>query len=244
MAKKRRSAPLRYQIRKEIIDLLTRDNYLPGDQIPTEQELMEYLDVSRSTLREGLHLLEEERVIRTKHGTGRFLVATPRDYKFDITRLQSATEMLADYGIQVTTQILEVKEMSADAKIAANLELEVGGPVLFIERIRYAETVPIIYSIDILNRIAVVGPWNPIDFEGSLVVLLEQSYGVQLDYSRVTIHAVLTDDFISPRKISGPCVPWIFLEQVNYDQDGHAIIYSKDYHRADYVAFHTNRYRH
>jgi len=243
MSKKRRSAPLRYQIRKEIIDLLTREDYQPGDRIPTEQELMEYLDVSRSTLREGLHLLEEERIIRTKHGTGRFLVATPRDYKFDITRLQSTTEMLADYGIQVTTQVLEVKEIPADSKIAANLDVETGDLVLFIERIRYAENVAIIYSIDILNRGAVIGAWKPVDFEGSLVALLEQRFGVQLDYSRATIHAVLTDDFITPPMISGPCVPWIFFEQVNYDRDGRAIIYSKDYHRADYVTFHTNRYR-
>jgi DNA-binding GntR family transcriptional regulator len=50
---------------------------------------MDLLNVSRSTLREGLHLLEEERIIRTSQGIGRFLVSVPGDYKFDITHFKA-----------------------------------------------------------------------------------------------------------------------------------------------------------
>ncbi len=66
MTTRRRPEPLRYQIRTDILELLTRESYKPGDKLPTESELIELLNVSRSTLREGLHLLEEERIIRTK----------------------------------------------------------------------------------------------------------------------------------------------------------------------------------
>ena len=62
----------------------------------------------RSSLREGLHLLEKERIIRTIQGSGRFLVADLKSIQFEITRLQSVTEMLKIYGIQGKVQILDV----------------------------------------------------------------------------------------------------------------------------------------
>jgi GntR family transcriptional regulator len=62
--------------------------------------LSEILGVSRFSLREAIHLLEEERIIATKHGTGRFLVAIPGDFNIDLSVLQSVTEMLAGYGIE------------------------------------------------------------------------------------------------------------------------------------------------
>jgi GntR family transcriptional regulator len=243
MPRRRRSEPLRYQIRNDLLDLLVEEGYQPGDQIPTEQELVDMLDVSRSTLREGLHLLEEERIIRTKHGAGRFLVATPNDYQFDLTRLQSVTEMLAGYGIQVITQVVDVKEQPADAEIASNLGLQVSDPVLSIERIRYAESVPIIYSIDILPKNKIQEPWDKDMFAGSLLSILEQR-GVFLDHTRTTIRVVLSDAIVPRYSMIESRVPWILLEQVNYNREGEPIIYSFDYHRGDYITFHVNRYRH
>jgi DNA-binding GntR family transcriptional regulator len=35
----------------------------------------------------------------------------------------------------------------------------------------------------------------------------------------------------------------LLLEQINYDQVGTPIIYSKDYHRSDKVQFYARRYR-
>ena len=244
MASRRRSEPLRYQIRNEILDLLTRKEYQPGDQLPTEQELTELLNVSRSTLREGLHLLEEERLIRTKHGAGRFLVSRPKDYKFDVTRLQSVTEMLADYGIGAITRVLQVSEEPSDAYIAWQLGLEPGTPVICIERARYAENIPVIYSIDIIPKHILTGSWEPSLFEGSLFKLLEERWKTFIDYTRATIRAVLTMGQVPPSVVSDPLVPWIMFEQVNYNVDDEPVIYSKDFHHSDYVTFHIKRYRH
>jgi GntR family transcriptional regulator len=244
MVIRRRAEPLRYQIRTEILDYLSQEDYKPGDKIPTENELMDLLVVSRSTLREGLHLLEEEGILRTRHGTGRFLVGTPSDYKFDITRLQSGTEMLADYGIHVTTRVVSVSTVPADPQVAASMNLEPGARVLCLERIRYAENVAVICSIDILPRSRIPEAIDPQIFEGSLVGYLQEECGITLIHSRATIRAVMADSFINRLAIGVKSIPWILLEQVNYDQDGGAVIYSKDYHRSDYITFHVSRFRH
>jgi GntR family transcriptional regulator len=220
------------------------EQYQPGDKLPTEQELVDLLDISRSTLREGLHLLEEEHIIRTKHGTGRYLVSTPNDYKFDITRLQGATEMLADYNIQVTTRVVEVREGNGDELLGKGHPFQPGEDVLWIERIRYAEKIPVIYSIDVVPRRFLANPWDESMFTGSLLQLLQEHSGLDLDYSRATLRVVLTDEYVSRCDIGDQVVPWILFEQINYDRNDEPIIFSKDYHRSDYITFQVTRYRH
>lgn len=243
MGKLRRVEPLRYQVRSEILDLIIKDNYQPGDKLPTEQELSERLEVSRSTLRESLHLLEEERIIRTKRGTGRYLLTTPKDFKFDITRLQSVTEMLADFGIQVTTHVIAVREQLADAEMRMHLGLQEGDWVVWIERVRYAGAIPVIYSIDIIPRDLLTGPWQAAQFEESLLAVLMRNWGLTIDHSHATLRVVLTEDFASPSIIVAPGIPWFLFEQVNFSSEGEPIIYSKDYHRGDVITFHVTRHR-
>ncbi len=243
MSRNLRSIPLRYQIKDFLIDLLRRDKYQAGDKIPTESELADMLDVSRATLREGLHLLEEERVIRAKHGSGRYLLSLPEDLEFEVTRLQSVTEMLSGFGISVATKVIDVKHLQADNEIAWQLQLEEGSPVIAIERVRYAMEKPIIYSIDMIAEDYIGENWSKEDFEGSLLNILEGKFGIFLDYSIATIKAVTSKDVIPPEIEIDPNVPWIVLIQTNFNQVGEPIIYSKDYHRADEVSFKVKRLR-
>ena len=146
MTTRRLPKPLRYQIKNELLDLFNQDQYKPGDRIPPESELMETLKVSRSSLREGLQLLEEEHIIRTRHGIGRYLIAHPIDYKYDITHLQSATEMLADYGLHPKSKIISIEDIPADPQSASRLDIAPGELVLDLRRIWYAGTIPVICS--------------------------------------------------------------------------------------------------
>lgn len=243
MTRKPRSVPLRYQIKDFIIDLLRRENYRPGDKIPTESELTDMLDISRSTLREGLHLLEEERVIRAKHGSGRYLLSLPEDLEFEITRLQSVTEMLAAFGIQVSTKVLGVNQIIADPEIAWQLQIKENQPVIAIERVRYAHDKPVIYSIDMIPEELLGDKWQTEKFSGSLLQILEENFQIFLDYSVTTIRAVTSNDLIPTEIEIDPNVPWIVLIQTNFTNLGRPIIYSKDYHRGDAVSFKVKRLR-
>ncbi|MFL7894410.1 MAG: GntR family transcriptional regulator [Anaerolineales bacterium] len=243
MTRKPRSVPLRYQIKDFIIELLRREKYKPGDKIPTESELTDMLGISRSTLREGLHLLEEERVIRAKHGSGRYLLSLPEDLEFEITRLQSVTEMLAAFGIQVSTKVLGVKQIIADHEIAWQLQIMENQPVIAIERVRYAHDKPVIYSIDMISEDLLRDKWRSEDFSGSLLQILEENFNIFLDYSVTTIRAVTSDDLIPTEIEIDPNVPWIVLLQTNFTNLGKPIIYSKDYHRGDAVSFKVKRLR-
>jgi GntR family transcriptional regulator len=243
MPKKRHSQPIRYQVRSAIRDLLAEKNYQPGDQIPTEFELMELLNVSRSSLREGLQLLEQDRIISTRPGSGRYLNLTPTNLQFDISRLQGVTDMMRTYGIQVSTQVISLKEVPANDEIAKNLNMITNLPVVWIERVRLAGNTPVIYSIDILPKQIVPGELIIGDFEGSLLQILEEKWKIFIDHSRATIKAVTSMKEIPLIVLDDPDMPWILMEQINYDASGVPVIYSKDYHRGDSIAFYINRHR-
>lgn len=243
MARRPRLEPLRYQIRDFILDLLRVNKYKPGDKIPTETELLEMLQVSRSSLREGLHLLEEERVIRSRHGSGRYLLSSPSDLDFDIARLQSVTEMLESYDMQGSIQVLSAMVEPAGSDIASNLGVDVGAPVVCIERTRSVGENPVIYSVDIIEEKRLPDSWKPADFQGSLLHYLKENCDIILDYSHSIIKAVPGRDILQAGINADPDIPWILLVQTNYDSLGEPIIFSRDYHRSDYISFHVRRLR-
>ena len=241
MPSSRQSRPRRYEIRQAILDFIAQQGYKPGDQLPSEQELGEILGVSRFSMREAIHLLEEERIINTRHGTGRFLAAAPGSFDIDLTTLQSVTEMLAGYQIGGENALLRVERRRADETIAGSLRLQTGEAVVTISRLRYAGKIPIIYSQDILPEKLLPAGWKDEDFTGSLFDYL-QGCGIVLDNSQAVIRTAILGEEEIPFT-HDPTTPWILLEQVIYDQDNKPVILCKDYHRGDYISFHVRRFR-
>lgn len=59
---------------EQLRNAILSGQYLPGSQLPTEQELCEIMDVSRSTIREALRALEAEGLIDVRRGSGAFVI--------------------------------------------------------------------------------------------------------------------------------------------------------------------------
>jgi GntR family transcriptional regulator len=242
MSRSRYAKPLRYQIRRDVLDFIAEQGYQPGDQLPSELELSDRLEVSRFSLREAIHLLEEERIISTRHGTGRFLLSKPSDLSIDLTNLQSVTELLTAYSIPSVNELLKVERQPANPEYAGALSLELGKPVVVISRLRYAEKIPVIYSLDILAESILPEAWSEADFSGSLFDYLREKCSIRLDHSQTKVRAVMLDPEDTPFA-NELDAPWILLEQVIFSQLDIPIVYSKDFHRGDYISFNVRRIR-
>jgi len=71
----RRAKPVRLidQGIEQIQALIIEGQLKPGDKLPSENELSQMMDVSRSSVREALRALESNGVIQVKSGAGAFV---------------------------------------------------------------------------------------------------------------------------------------------------------------------------
>lgn len=65
--------PLPQIIADKIIDLIESKELLPGDRLPSEQELMKELNVGRGTIREAIKSLVSRNIVEIRRGVGTFV---------------------------------------------------------------------------------------------------------------------------------------------------------------------------
>ena len=65
--------PLPQIIADKIIDLIESKELLPGERLPSEQELMKELNVGRGTIREAIKSLVSRNIVEIRRGVGTFV---------------------------------------------------------------------------------------------------------------------------------------------------------------------------
>lgn len=90
---------------EQIRTLIANGTWSPGDKMPTEQELGRQFNVSRSSVREALRVLESEGLIEARRGSGTYVIDNP-------VRRKGSRELanwLAERE-ETLEQVLEVRE--------------------------------------------------------------------------------------------------------------------------------------
>lgn len=213
----------------------------PGAQLPSEPELASSHGVSRSSIREALKALEQDGLVYSVRGRGRFVspmgtVSVDRP----VTRYESTTAMLESLGFSVTTAVLEVQETQADGRAAELLDLAPGTPVIALTRLRVSEDRPLVFSQNIVPRHALPGPVRYRDWSASLTAALA-AHGHHLTTSAARITAVALPAELADRYHLTGLDPWLLIEETSFTRDGHRVLYSRDYHRGDLIGFNVLR---
>ena len=65
--------PRYHQIAKYLREEILKEEFLPGDKLPSEKRLCDYFKVSRITVRQALDSLQNEGLIFKKQGLGAFV---------------------------------------------------------------------------------------------------------------------------------------------------------------------------
>jgi GntR family transcriptional regulator len=209
----------------------------PGNRLPSEEELSQRFGISRPTTREALKQLEHERVIRCVHGRGHFVEGDPRVYFDSIIHFRNVTEVAAHFGFHLSTQVHRVQKRPPTRQEIKDLQLMKDDLVIELERTCNAGSDPLVYVIDIFPERSVIGVPDEDAWRGSIVNLMEESWGITIVHSQTTIHAVRLASSIA-RRIGGPSThPWIMLEETCFDTRHRPVLYSRTYHRGDKFSF-------
>jgi GntR family transcriptional regulator len=222
------------QIRQAII----RGTYRPGSQLPGEMELVEMLGVSRTVVREALRVLEEDGLITRRHGVGTFVRKSPilNNLSLDF----GTTEMIQAAGMEPGTSFFDIRVEPASPEVAEGLQVEVGLPVVTIERVRTADGRTVVYSLDCLPQ-ANIGDIDQVRrlaaTEQSLYQILQAHFGLIIDYGIARIVPIAAPEDVARWLNTQPGSVLMYLIQTDYSPQDQAILFSREYHIADAFDF-------
>lgn len=217
--------------------------YRPGSPLPSEPVLSEQLGVSRPTLREALRLLQERGLIQRKHGKGTFVRERP--ILKELNRNFGITSMIRAAGYTPSTGESAVIAAQADADIAARLDLEEGAPTWQVERVRLADGRPVVFSVDIVAKDLLGHEDIKALVEGkesSFYAVLHKKGGVTISRGDADLAPCKTTPRLRSLLEVKQGVPLLCIRQVDFDQRGRPVVYSIEYHAADWVTFRLERF--
>ncbi|GGL15835.1 GntR family transcriptional regulator [Mangrovihabitans endophyticus] len=132
--------PLYFQVATRLQELIEKGEIGVGSRIENEVDLAERLGVSRPTTRRAIQYLVERGMLVRKRGVGTSVVH-PKVRR--PVELSSLYDDLRAADRTPRTEVLDLRTIAAPPEVAAALEIEPGGEIVWFERLRYAGGEPL-----------------------------------------------------------------------------------------------------
>lgn len=222
--------PLYVQIRKAIQDDILNKVLLPGQKLPSEDELAARFGVSRMTVRQGISDLIDEGLIYRRHGVGTF-VAQPHVER-DHTHLTNFIEMARKEGIDLKVRLLAAEVIPAKLKVARSLSLEEGDLVIRVYTLRYTSELPITLH-DAYVPYKLFPQLLQENLETNHLWDIFESYGFRVKRAVQSIEAREAGDEIARLLEVEDGVPILYKERTVLLDDGTPVEFTYCYNRGD-----------
>lgn len=105
--------------------------YPPGSRLPSEREVAEKLGVSRVTVRRALRVLEQERLVQRRQGSGTYVSPEPSRR---IPLMIDYTGSMRDHAPALKRHLRLWRREPAGPIAAEALEIDEDGEILYVER--------------------------------------------------------------------------------------------------------------
>ena len=225
-------------IRQYLLQAMQTGEYSHGSRLPRESVLAEKLGIRRTQLRDILASLEREGFITRRHGVGTLI----NRYVFNVpTRMDIEVEfsdMIRQSGRQPRVDYVHVMEDTASEKIAAQLHLASGDPIVRVSRLVSADSIPAIYCEDVVNRRLVRQGATAQDYKLPIFHFLEEFCHVIPYLDLTDVRPAAADERLSAIFQVPVGTPLLNMDEVDYDIDGNPVFCSNQYY-VDGIIRHT-----
>jgi GntR family transcriptional regulator len=193
---------------------------IAGGTLPSEPDLASDFGVSRNTVRAALELLRREGLVERIPGVG--TVVAKAKYLHGLDHLQGLAETLSGNGV-VRNEVRVAGLVPAPGAVARRLDLDPGEPVVYLERRRLADGIPL--SLDLTYVARDLGePLLTEDLAGrDVFALLERISGRRLGAAEVTLEAVAADAHSAAILDAPSGAPLLMLERLTRLDDGRPV---------------------
>ena len=220
--------PVYIQIHDQLKNEIEQGIWKVGDRLPSERELAVKFNVSRMTLRQAIQNLADEGILERKIGSGTYVAREKVQEK--MSGATSFTEIMESQNRVPSSRTISYFLTSPSSSEMEKLNLSKDDTILRMERIRFADDVPICFEVASVPQKLIDG-YSKAEITESLYRTLEEKGGKKIGPANQTITAVLASekiaDYLEVKR--GDAV--LRLSQISYFEDGTPF----EYVRTQYV---------
>ncbi|WP_405921367.1 GntR family transcriptional regulator [Streptomyces sp. NBC_00122] len=190
-----KAVPRYLQIAEDIVQQIRAGALKPGDQVPSEADMVERYGVSGGTIRKAMLEIRASGLVDTRHGKGSYVKARPpvRHRSSDRFRRSLRQGGKAAYlaesaqsGATAKVSVIYIGPMEAPQGIAERLGVDVGTKVLARRRLYFRNGTPVETATSYL-------PW---DVVRDIPELFEENPGGGGIYARLEDHGHVFAEFV------------------------------------------------
>ena len=231
MINKESFEPIYLQIQRSIHDRVQSGVLKPGDQIPSEHEMVTEFGVSRATIRKSLERLVFNGVLIRQPGKGTFVSENLVHY--GVSTMLSFSRTLTAQGYEVTTRLLRQEVIPGPEPVCAGLNLTPGSNVLLIQRLRNVNQNPVAIHISYFDD-RLFSRLRNFDLEReSLLESMEKIYGVHMATSRDSLRATIATPEECELFGAEAGLAVMEMEGISYDMRGKPTRFTRAIYRGD-----------
>lgn len=163
---------LRYiQLQRQIEKAIADGKLPPGIPLPPEREIAKLTGLSRVTVRKAIAPLVKSGLVEKKQGSGSLIAEPVQRVEQSLSRLTSFTEDMQFRGIKTTSRWLNRAISAPSPEEIMNLAISTSETVSRIDRLRFANDIPMAIERATLPNYILKDPLN---VENSLYETLEK----------------------------------------------------------------------
>lgn len=232
-----KSSPLPYyeQLRQLLLRQIAEDGLEPGALLPSEAELCERYDVSRTVVRQAVGELVNEGRLRRHRGKGTFVAGPKLNEQF----MQSTVgffEDLTSRGHDVRSQVLSCDPVDPPDQAREALELTVGERCIELIRLRSVNGEVLTYTRSYLP--VDLAPNLPSrlragDLEHQSLYRMLEDAGITIASGHRSLEAIAANERLAGLLDVDPGSPVLYIESLARDGRGTPVEFFRAWHRGD-----------
>ncbi len=133
--------PLYQQIKNTIQHKIKNGDWNAGKKLPSENELVDALGVSRMTIHRALRELTQAGLITRVHGVGSFVADMPRHAS--LIELKDIAIEIEESGKRHTSEVFSLASEVAIPEIAIQMQVPVGKALYYLNAVHSQDNIPI-----------------------------------------------------------------------------------------------------
>ena len=142
------SLPYYQQIKHGLVKRIKDGRWKAGDRLPSEDELIEHFEVSRTVIRQALNEMVHEGFLLRERGRGTFVAKTVQDMPYAHAAPEDLIQMLRHKGIVIGARVIEQELVPASSSVASQLEIAPMSPVMKLLRLWESKDAIRIFTAD------------------------------------------------------------------------------------------------